>query len=174
MYPEHKLGALNMKEEEEEQWLHERATLLRCTYIACLVNVSFLMVSKCLYSRCLVQVYAFRRYYSILSALISHVPGIIVNTALIVYLVECAFLCPACFPRVHLVGHVICSDGHIIFLRTDNMAEWTTLQAEKKARIRPEVQYSAVLKAVQRADEKKGTEDGVKGRNADYCIKNVN
>ena len=47
-----------------------------------------------------------------------------------------------------LVGHVICSDGHVIFLRTDNMAEWTALHAEKKAHIQPEMQHSVVLKAV--------------------------
>jgi len=51
------------------------------------------------------------------------------------------------------------------------MAEWTKLHAKKKALIRPEVQHSAVLKAVQGMDEKKGTEDGVKGRNVYYCDK---
>ena len=58
--------------------------------------------------------------YSILSVLISHVPGIAANTALtvvtLVHLVEYAFLCLLCFPRVQLVGHVICSDGHVTFL----------------------------------------------------------
>ena len=76
-----------------------------------------------------------------------------------------------CFSRVRLVGHVIYSDGHVIFLRIHNMAEWTKLHAKKKALIRPEVQHSAVLKAVQGMDEKKGTEDGVKGRNVYYCDK---
>jgi len=46
------------------------------------------------------------------------------------------------------------------------MAEWTTLHVEKKAHIRPKVQHNAV----KRTDEKNGTEDGVKGRNAYYCI----
>ena len=97
--------------------------------------------------------------------------SIAVNTALIlvilfVYLVECALLCLLCFPRFRLVGHVTCSDGHVIFIRTENMAEWTTFHAEKKKSVlstrgATRVTNQCSVKRSTRNVRKRSTEDGV-------------
>jgi hypothetical protein len=82
--------------------------------------------------------------------------SITVNTALILitpfaHLVECAFLCLLFFTHVRLVGHVIQMD----ILSSYGQITWPSGQnfTQKKARIRPEVQHSAVLKAVIGMDE---------------------